>query len=108
MKEEKQIEKILESNQVSVMQVPMLHSDDYGKTAKEIASLYEGWYPGEFVEWLAFKSHGNFETKFELHKYWDGTVNEWRATFRKFTGLEWKDITLPDLFKYWKDNVEGK
>jgi hypothetical protein len=91
MKDEKQIEKILESNQVSVMQVPMLHSDDYGKTAKEIASLYEGWYPKEFIFWM--------------NKY----ITQYRYECDKseiFFYGSWK--SLPALFKYWQDNVEGK
>ena len=57
--------------------------------------------PIEFVEWLVFKSQGNFKPKFELHKYWDGTINEWRSTFRKFTGLAWENITLDELYYYW-------
>lgn len=72
------------------------------KTAKEIASIA---YPKEFVEWLSYKSHGNFDVRIELHKYWDGTVNEWRTVFRKFTGLIWEDITLDELFDYWQENI---
>lgn len=68
--------------------------------ASEIAGMVK-----EFTEWLAFKSHGNFNPKFELHKYWDGTVNEWRTIFRKFDGLRWIDITIDELFDYWYDNI---
>ena len=63
-------------------------------------------YPAEFVEWLAFKSHGNFNPRFELHKYWDGTVNEWRSVFRKLDGLIWEDITIAELYEFWKTEIE--
>ena len=63
-------------------------------------------YPAEFVEWLAFKSHGNFNPRFELHKYWDGTVNEWRSVFRKLDGLIWEDITIAELYKFWKTEID--
>lgn len=71
--------------------------------ATEIADMGK-----DFTEWLAFKSHGNFNPKFELHKYWDGTVNEWRTIFRKFDGLRWIDITIDELFNYWYDNIKDK
>jgi len=41
-----------------------------------------------------------------LHKYWDGTVNEWRSTFRKFSGIIWEDITLDELYEYWRLEIE--
>lgn len=62
----------------------------------------------KFVEWLAYKSHGNFNSKFDLHKYWDGTTNEWRAAFRQFTGMKWEDISIEDMFTYWFDNIKDK
>ena len=73
---------------------------------EEYASL--NGYPEEFVEWLAFKSHGNFNPRFELHKYWDGTVNGWRSIFRKLDGLIWEDITITELYNYWLTNIKDK
>ena len=69
---------------------------------KTVKKMKKTMFPREFVEWLAFKSHGNFKPRFDLHKYWDGTVNEWRSTFRKFSGIIWEDITLDELYEYWR------
>jgi len=72
------------------------------KLAKEIADNFT-----RFVEWLAFKSHGNFNPRFELHKYWDGTVNEWKSVFRKLDGLIWEDITIAELYNYWQTEIRA-
>lgn len=73
------------------------------QSAREIAGMVQ-----KFVEWLAYKSHGNFNSKFDLYKYWDGTTNEWRAAFRQFTGMKWEDISIEDMFTYWFDNIKDK
>jgi hypothetical protein len=81
---EKQIEKILEKYGI----------DTYHwkpEIAKEIASLYEGWYPGEFVKWCLFEPN---------NKYYVG-----EATIRTMDG---KDVTLPDLFNYWYKEIYKK
>jgi len=64
--------------------------------AKEIASLYEGWYPGEFIEWKDENCRA---------------VHVWFAPERMYIikgQSDEKEFTLPELFKYWQDNVEGK
>ena len=73
------------------------------QSAREIADMVKA-----FTTWLAFKSHGNFNPKFELHKYWDGTINEWRAMFRKLDNFKWVEITIDELFDYWFDNIRKK
>lgn len=87
---------------------PFFDLDIAPRVASEIEALYKDYYPKEFVEWLAFKSHGNFNPRFLLHKYWDGTNNEWRTTFRTFDGMIWKDITLDELYEYWKTQIRDK
>ena len=83
----------------------VIYEVSFDRIAKEIEAIT---YPREFVEWLVFKMHGNYSPKFELHKYWNGTINEWRATFRKFMGLAWEDITIDELFDYWLNNVKSE
>jgi hypothetical protein len=79
------------------------HTFNDNRVASEIADMVQ-----KFVEWLAYKSHGNFNSKFDLYKYWDGTTNEWRAAFRQFTGMKWEDISIEDMFTYWFDNIKDK
>lgn len=68
----------------------------------------EELYPKSFIEWLSYKSPGNFQERIELHKYWDGTINEWRSVFRVFDGLRWVDITIDELLDYWTKNIKEK
>ena len=84
MKDEKQIEKILMKHGIETF-------DWAPGIAKEIASLYEGWYPGEFVEWK--------DSSFNCQCF-----GKDQYVPRRYNGT----LTLPDLFKYWRDNVEGK
>src|SRR5574343_104188 len=91
------------SQSLGAFYVDCVFNDEYNELAKEISDHIK-----EFIEWLAFKSHGNFNPRFELHKYWDGTVNEFRSVFRQFTGLTWEDITLEELYIYWLTQIKGK
>ncbi len=111
-----QIEKILEKVRDELLKQlhPMVHTNGYPSEAvpkgtileipallkKEIAALYEGWYPREFVIWIGFESPGRLMYR-ELDNSWLH-LNDIDDTD------SWTLYTLPDLFKFWQDNVEGK
>jgi hypothetical protein len=67
--------------------------------AKEIAALYEGWYPREFIWWLVTDTYRLFESPVMFD------------TKPNYSELVWysyendKDYTLPELFQYWQDKV---
>lgn len=84
----------------------------YGCTMNKIREAMEAYASErtgeykEFMEWLVYKSHGNFNSRIKLHKYWNGTVNEWRSTVRMLIGMNWTDISIDELFDYWKKEVK--
>ena len=99
---EKQTEKILKiiNKEISTYQLkddsdPIMISGKEG-CAKAIASLYEGWYPGEFL-----KDCIDNAVIFDSGEWLpDGAIG-YKGAKRMFK-------TLPALFKWWQDNVEGK
>ena len=85
MDKTKQIEKMLAKYDI----------DDYhwkSEIAKDIAALYEGWVPPEFVEWKDFETDPvtNADNNTHSHIYQGGIYS------------------LDALFQYWETNVRDK
>ena len=64
--------------------------------AREIAALYECYYPAEFVEWLIKNDHPFI---------YMGSINKWKRGDILVTK---KKFTLHELYQYWKDNIKDK
>jgi hypothetical protein len=86
-----------------------LWSGEFDKVAEEIESeVKKDYYQKTFIEWLAFKSHCKFPHNIRLHKYWNGTINDYVVTFQECTGMVWEDRTLDELFDYWQKEIKDK
>ena len=87
MEKIKQIEKIIKYNGMHRHTGSVIVDN----VCKEIAALYEGWVPPEFVEWKDWQTNlKNIRHYFKRNEY-------------RFEG---KDITLPELFQYWENNIK--
>jgi hypothetical protein len=65
-----------------------------------------GFYPKQFIEWLIYKSIYVTPHNITLHKFWNGTINEYQVVFRENTGVIWEDRTLDQIFEYWLNNIK--
>jgi hypothetical protein len=104
---EKQIEKILKILQKTlfIKRGRKLYDEEDGISgviisSEQIAALYEGWYPGEFVEWLL----NDCDTGLNPDKQ-DGLLT-WVVVNIETHNIEY--MTTEQAFRYWQDNVEGK